>query len=70
MEWVFGGSFICKDMDTAKRVTFDQHILKKSVTLEGDVFDPAGTLSGGNISVLDDLSQMNISNNLVMFFSS
>uniref|UniRef100_A0A2P2I6M3 Structural maintenance of chromosomes protein n=2 Tax=Hirondellea gigas TaxID=1518452 RepID=A0A2P2I6M3_9CRUS len=48
MEWVFGGSFVCKDMDTAKTVTFDQHIMRKSVTLEGDVFDPAGTLSGGS----------------------
>ena len=47
MEWVFGGCFVCKDMDTAKRVAFDPHIMKKSVTLEGDVFDPAGTISGG-----------------------
>ncbi|XP_047490218.1 structural maintenance of chromosomes protein 2-like [Penaeus chinensis] len=47
MEWVFGTSFICRDMDVAKRVTFDRNIMKKSVTLEGDVFDPAGTLTGG-----------------------
>ena len=47
MEWVFGVSFICTDMETAKRVTFDPQIMKKSVTLEGDVFDPSGTLSGG-----------------------
>lgn len=49
MEWVFGTSFICRDMDVAKRVTFDKNIMKKSVTLEGDVFDPAGTLTGGEI---------------------
>ena len=47
MEYVFGNSFVCKDMDCAKQVTFDDHINKKSVTLDGDVFDPAGTLTGG-----------------------
>jgi len=47
MEYVFGNSFVCKDMDCAKQVTFDDRINKKSVTLDGDVFDPAGTLTGG-----------------------
>ena len=28
-------------------MTFDSHIKTKSVTLKGDVFDPAGTLTGG-----------------------
>ena len=48
MEWVFGSTFICKDMDSAKAVTFHNAIRRKSVTLDGDVFDPAGTLSGGS----------------------
>ena len=47
MEWIFGQTFICKDMETAKKVTFHDRIMKKSVTLDGDVFDPSGTLSGG-----------------------
>ncbi|XP_071166504.1 structural maintenance of chromosomes protein 2-like [Mytilus edulis] len=47
MEFVFGSAFICNDMNTAKKVTFDERIMKKSVTLEGDSFDPAGTLTGG-----------------------
>ncbi|KAJ4435376.1 hypothetical protein ANN_17990 [Periplaneta americana] len=47
MCWVFGQTFICKDMDTAKRVTFHERIMRKCVTLDGDVFDPSGTLSGG-----------------------
>jgi len=51
MEFVFGNSFVCTDMDAAKRVTFDERINKKSVTLDGDSFDPAGTLTGGNTSV-------------------
>ncbi|EOB00725.1 Structural maintenance of chromosomes protein 2, partial [Anas platyrhynchos] len=48
MEYVFGTTLVCKGLDNAKKVTFDRRILKRSVTLEGDVFDPQGTLSGGN----------------------
>ncbi|XP_064086930.1 structural maintenance of chromosomes protein 2-like [Macrobrachium nipponense] len=47
MEFVFGTSFVCPDMNVAKRVTFDQNIMRKTVTLDGDVCDPAGTLTGG-----------------------
>ena len=47
MEYVFGNSFVCSDMNAAKKVTFDERINKKSVTLDGDSFDPAGTLTGG-----------------------
>lgn len=47
MGFVFGGSFVCTDQDAAKKVTFDRAILTKSITLEGDVYDPSGTLSGG-----------------------
>lgn len=49
MEFVFGSSFVCKDMNIAKKVTFDEKILKKSVTLDGNSFDPAGTLTGGKL---------------------
>lgn len=45
--WIFGQIFICKDMECAKKVAFHERIMKKCVTLEGDLFDPAGTLSGG-----------------------
>lgn len=48
MEYVFGSTLICEDAETAKRVTFDAAVRLKSVTLEGDVYDPAGTLSGGS----------------------
>ena len=47
MEYVFGSTLVCSDAETAKRVTFDPSVRLKSVTLEGDVYDPAGTLSGG-----------------------
>lgn len=48
MEFVFGSTFICEDSETAKRVTFDPKVRSKSVTFEGDVYDPSGTLSGGS----------------------
>lgn len=48
MEFVFGNTLVCHDSSTAKAVTFDNNVRMKSVTLEGDVYDPAGTLSGGS----------------------
>ncbi|CAH4036384.1 unnamed protein product [Pieris brassicae] len=46
MQWVFGGTLVCADLETAKRVTFHPRVRTRCVTLDGDVFDPAGTLSG------------------------
>jgi structural maintenance of chromosome 2 len=45
---VFGNTLICADAATAKRVTFDPAVRMKSITLEGDSYDPSGTLSGGS----------------------
>ena len=50
MDYVFGSTLVCEDAETAKRVTFDLTVRMKSVTLEGDVYDPSGTLSGGSSS--------------------
>mmetsp|Transcript_15054 Transcript_15054/g.38513 ORF Transcript_15054/g.38513 Transcript_15054/m.38513 type:complete len:750 (-) Transcript_15054:1461-3710(-) len=47
MKYVFGRVIICKDMNTAKSITFNRSISCKTVTLDGDVYDPSGTLSGG-----------------------
>lgn len=47
MEFVFGMTFVCDNMDNAKKVAFDKRIMTRTVTLGGDVFDPHGTLSGG-----------------------
>lgn len=47
MTWIFGQIFICKDIEIAKKIAFHDNIMKKCVTLEGDVVDPAGILSGG-----------------------
>ncbi|KAI7861921.1 RecF/RecN/SMC [Spinellus fusiger] len=48
MEWIFGNTLICKDAETAELVTFDKDVNMKSITLDGDVYDPFGTLTGGS----------------------
>ncbi|CAH1637528.1 unnamed protein product [Spodoptera littoralis] len=47
MAWVWGATLVCRDLDTARRVTFHPAVRRRAVTLDGDVVDPAGTLSGG-----------------------
>ena len=47
MAFVFGGTLICADKETANKVTYDKNILVKSITIDGDVYDPSGTLTGG-----------------------
>jgi structural maintenance of chromosome 2 len=63
MEFIFGRTFICNDSRSAEKVTFDKSIRTRSVTLQGDVFDAAGTLTGGSrqtsTSVLLQLQQLN-----------
>lgn len=48
MAYVFGGTLICDDAESAKLVTFSREVGVESVTLDGDVYDPSGTLSGGS----------------------
>lgn len=48
MDFVFGSTFICPDEQTAKAVTFHKDIRLRSVTLQGDVYNPSGTLEGGS----------------------
>jgi structural maintenance of chromosome 2 len=47
MTYVFGPTLVCDSLDLAKKVTFHRDIRIKTVTLEGDSFDPSGSLSGG-----------------------
>ncbi|KAJ6426813.1 hypothetical protein OIU84_022411 [Salix udensis] len=55
MEYVFGSTFVCKSTDAAKESTiteflllFSREIRTPSVTLEGDIFQPSGLLTGGS----------------------
>ncbi|SPN99651.1 probable chromosome segregation protein cut14 [Cephalotrichum gorgonifer] len=64
MEYVFGNTLICADAETAKKVTFDPSVRMRSITLEGDTYDPSGTLSGGSApnssGVLVTLQKLNL----------
>ena len=48
MKFIFGSSFVCRNIEEARKVTFNDQIMRKTVTLDGDVVDPAGTLTGGS----------------------
>ncbi|XP_024996476.1 structural maintenance of chromosomes protein 2-1-like [Cynara cardunculus var. scolymus] len=48
MEYVFGSTFVCKTSDVAREVAFNRQVSTPSVTLEGDIFQPSGLLTGGS----------------------
>lgn len=48
MEYVFGSTFICDTKEAAAMVAFDRRLGCRAVTLQGDVYEPSGTLSGGS----------------------
>ncbi|KAK2653531.1 hypothetical protein Ddye_013387 [Dipteronia dyeriana] len=48
MEYVFGSTFVCKNTDVAKEVAFNRDTRTPSVTLDGDIFQPSGLLTGGS----------------------
>eukprot|EP01028_Stygiella_incarcerata_P009473 TRINITY_DN450_c1_g1_i1.p1 TRINITY_DN450_c1_g1~~TRINITY_DN450_c1_g1_i1.p1 ORF type:complete len:1214 (+),score=474.27 TRINITY_DN450_c1_g1_i1:214-3855(+) len=50
MQHVFGTTLVCPDLDIARMVAFDKKVRTRVVTLDGDMFDPSGTLSGGSRS--------------------
>ena len=55
MSYTFGSTIVCDDPETAKKVTFDRNIGLRSVTVDGDVYDPSGTLSGGSKTASEDI---------------
>ena len=55
MAYVFGTTLICDDAETAKKVAFHKDIKMKSVTLQGDVYNPSGTLEGGSAPQSDQI---------------
>ena len=45
--FVFNNTLICDDGASAEGVTFARHYGVRSVTLDGDVYESSGTMSGG-----------------------
>ena len=52
MEFVFGNVIICSCAAVTKAITFDTTINVRTVTLEGDSYEPGGTLTGGSTGKL------------------
>ena len=68
MKHVFGRTLVCPDINSARRVTFDNRVRARTVTPEGDTYDPSGTLAGGSSrnegsSVLTLLRELNDAEN-------
>ena len=63
IEYVFGSTLVCESLEVARKVTFNPSIRARSVTLDGDVFEPSGIVEGGSRSrggcVLSLLSKAN-----------
>lgn len=62
MKFCFGSTLVCRTMDQGKTLAFHNRIKKRTVTLDGDVFDPSGVLSGGsrknNTSILRQMTTL------------
>ncbi|CAB9517537.1 Mitotic chromosome and X-chromosome-associated protein mix-1 [Seminavis robusta] len=60
MEFVFGGQFVVDGPRAANKICDDTKT--RSITLEGDVYDPSGTISGGSknpgTSILEGLGEL------------
>ena len=48
MKYIFGKVIVCEDAETAKKLAFDPYVKMKTVTLEGDIYNPNGVLEGGH----------------------
>lgn len=48
MMHIFGNTLVCDSLNTARKVAFHPKIRTKVVTLDGDLVDPSGVLSGGS----------------------
>ena len=46
VDYVLGGCFVCSNKETAKKIAFEQKC--RAITLDGDIYDPSGTLTGGS----------------------
>ena len=46
IEYVFGSTLVCESLEVARKVTFKPEIRARTVTVEGDVFEPSGIVEG------------------------
>jgi len=54
IEHCFGSTIVCDRPDVAEAIAFHPQVRNKTVTLDGDTYDPSGTLTGGSKSNLGE----------------
>ncbi|KRY08259.1 Structural maintenance of chromosomes protein 2 [Trichinella patagoniensis] len=62
IDHVFGTTLVCTNSEMAKTVCFDKGVRARTVTLDGDVFSPLGTLTGGSKPSGGYLLEMRVKN--------
>lgn len=55
MKFVFGATLICTDTETAKLVAYHADVKLRCITLDGDVYEPGATITGGSAIQSSDL---------------
>lgn len=69
IEFIFGGVYICSNKDIAQRIAYDPDMGIPAVTLEGDVYEPSGCISGGqdhsSVSFFSLLSTIKMNEELI-----
>lgn len=67
MKFVFSGTLICKDAASAKKVAYDDKVKMRSITIDGDVYEPGATITGGsapsNVDILGRLHKLSMVEN-------
>ena len=64
IEYCFGHVLFCETSNVAESVAFNKQILVKCITLQGDVYDPSGLVSGGSAPkdvLMAQIAQINVS---------
>jgi structural maintenance of chromosome 2 len=63
MQYAFGTTFVCEDEHAARKVMESSDVKCRGVSLQGDDYNPSGTMTGGsrgnNASVLARLEELN-----------
>lgn len=74
MRYVFGNTYICENNEVAKKLAYNKEFKVRCVNLDGDLFDPSGTMTGGssgnypsNILKADEVKQLE---NKIQFYDS
>jgi structural maintenance of chromosome 2 len=55
MQYVFGNSIICSTSAVAEAIAFNNEIRCRTISLEGDTYDPSGTVTGGSKNQIGSL---------------